>query len=251
MKKIRNEIQPKKPQFIELLSEEDKKLYEEMQTAFSSQEYRYNRNRRISISKEVFDTVRNYCERKEEDQWKRYLVCGICWYDKQIGINTNQFGCLISKSKSTINDVISKMGYTAISIKGEPASMLLEKVPYLFGNQNEFRKWTIRQKKTKQNETKNKKNLINKNIENINNTTDDEEKIDGNENKIFFDEIGTETNNDIDIESFYENVDDDFDFEFGYYQDIFSFNSCSKSNNEFDAFTSIFLNSHEKSTAAL
>lgn len=231
-----NQIGNEKIPFIDILSSNDKLSYEIMKNKFSSQDYRYNRNRRLSTSKEIFEEIRKYCEQgnKEEDQWKRYLVCGICFYEEYLAINTSQFRYLISKSKSTINDVLSKMGYITISNKNKSSSKLFEKIPFLLINQNEFKKWSIRRLKNteiKINEIDNQIFNIEQNYINNNNDIQSDNKT---ESKT---EIETETETEIKIETetktenndefdFLNDIgdymDDNFYFEFECQQDILS-----------------------------
>lgn len=132
------------PGFIDLLSPNDRKLYDELQQNVGSPDFRYNRNRRISTLMDIFEYIRDYCEYSEEDQWKRYLVCGICWFKDCVAINTRQLRLLIAKSKSAINGAFVKMGYQTIPTKGEERTMLLEKIPFLSSHYSDLRQWTIR-----------------------------------------------------------------------------------------------------------
>lgn len=134
------------PKFIELLSTEDKEKYEKLQGYVGSPNYRYNRNHRIDTLKDLFNSIREYCEHDndETEKWKRYLVCGICWFNQYVAINTKQLRLLISKSKSSINGALLKMGYKTCSLRGEQASLLFQKIPFLFEHYREFRQWSIR-----------------------------------------------------------------------------------------------------------
>lgn len=229
------------PEFIELLSVEDKQLYEKLQNNVGSPNYRYNRNHRIDTLKDLFSNIRDFCEHdnEEDERWKRYLVCGICWFKDYIAINTKQLRLLISKSKSTINGALAKMGYQTVSLKGEQASLLLEKIPYLFGHYKEFRKWSIR--KIKSNDTENirkrksrRNEIINQRniniVNNINNNICCNSDNDKNDDDKFYDDLfkDLDWSDDCDNKSdekelnflnYDNNFDDrfdndDFDFEF-------------------------------------
>lgn len=140
------------PEFIDILSSEDRKLYEELQQNVGSPDYRYNRNRRLSTLRDILDYIRDYCERDDIDAWKRYLVCGICWMKDCIAINTRQLRLLISKSKSAINGAFAKMGYVTVPTKGIEESLLLDAIPFLSGHYPELRQWTIRKMNSSSNE---------------------------------------------------------------------------------------------------
>ncbi|KAK8839393.1 hypothetical protein M9Y10_031742 [Tritrichomonas musculus] len=169
------------PEYIDLLSDEDKRQYEELQKKVGSPNFRYNRNHRLDTLKDIFDCIKDFCEKSDKDKWKRYLVCGICWFDDYIAINTRQLRLLISKSKSAINGALVKMGYITVSVKGERASLLLETIPFLSGHFIEFRKWSIRKKNPSQDEIarvkrcSKKKGIIKNQIENC---CDDENDCD-------------------------------------------------------------------------
>lgn len=134
------------PEYIDILSIEDKIGYEKLQNQFSSPHYRFNRNKRVATLVNILQLIREYCECREADRSKRYLVCGICWFGEYLAVNTKQLRILISKSKSTINDILSKMGYSIVPTKGEQASLLIKNIPFLFGKP-ELKKWSIRSKK--------------------------------------------------------------------------------------------------------
>lgn len=134
------------PEYINFLSIEDKELYEHIQKNVSSQNFRYKRNRQLVILTDALNSIRKYCEKDEEGKWKRYLVCGICWFDDYIAINTRQLQLLISKSKSSINWSLSKMGYITVKIKNNGATKLVKAIPFLSLSTKEFRKWSLRKK---------------------------------------------------------------------------------------------------------
>lgn len=134
----------KTPLYIDLLSAEDQIEFTELQNRVGSPDNRYNRNKRLATLNESFDLIKRFCAKGDEDDWKRYLVCGICWVQNGIAINTRQLRVLIAKSKSTINGALAKMGYATVPTKGEDASQLLSIIPYLKGHFSELRQWTIR-----------------------------------------------------------------------------------------------------------
>ena len=81
-------------------------------------------------------------KKNNSNDWKRYLVCGICWINDDVAINTRQLRILLGKSKSTINGAFAKMGYETMPFRNNEE--LLEKIPFLRGNFNEKRQWTVR-----------------------------------------------------------------------------------------------------------
>ena len=136
------------PQFIEFLSEEDKKNYYLLRKDLWNLDNKFKRNKRVISLQNALDKIHNYCIQNDESDWKRCIVCGVIWYDEGIAINTRQLKILINKCKSSINGALQKMGYTSSTTKGEGFDSLLRKIPYLRGNFVEQRMWTVRKKVT-------------------------------------------------------------------------------------------------------
>lgn len=136
------------PQFIEFLSSEDKEQYYELRANLTNLENKYKKNKRLSSLQNALDAIREFCEKGKDDDWKRYLVCGACWYGSELGINTRQLRLLLNKCKSSINGALSKMGYEYQKLKIDEDTFLTQKIPYLKENINEKRMWTARRKVT-------------------------------------------------------------------------------------------------------
>ncbi|OHS98611.1 hypothetical protein TRFO_34982 [Tritrichomonas foetus] len=133
-----------------LLSESDKNQYIKIKERCNTKEFRYNRNLRMKSFSDLLDELRVFCERHDEDDWKRFLACGVCWFDgKDLGVNNNQLMILTGKSKSTINDNLSKFGYTTVPINMQNKHLICDKIPFFNKHVNEMRKWTYRRKKNK------------------------------------------------------------------------------------------------------
>ena len=134
------------PSFFEFLSPDDQKRYHELRNILSSSDNKYKRNQRVKTFQNAIDMIKEFCCRGDGDDWKRYLVCGICWIDMDIAINTRQLRLLIDKCKSSINGALAKMGYGSEIIRGEGSQSLISKIPFLKGNFVEQRQWTIRKR---------------------------------------------------------------------------------------------------------
>ena len=145
------------PNFFEYLSLEDQKKFEEIKNTLGAPDHRYNRNKRLVTFQEMLESIKDFCERNDSEDWKRYIVCGICWFGNEIAINTRQLRILLGKSKSSINGAFAKMGYETLPSKGIDQSQLMDKIPFLKSNFAEYRQWTVRRsilKTDKQNEFK-------------------------------------------------------------------------------------------------
>ena len=134
---------PNIPSYFDSLSPDDRKAYEELRSILAAPDHRYNRNKRIVTFQDMLEQIKEFCTRNDADDWKRYLVCGICWVDNDIAINTRQLRILLGKSKSTINGALAKMGYETLPFRNNNSG-LIDKIPFLRGNFNEIRQWTVR-----------------------------------------------------------------------------------------------------------
>ena len=136
------------PQYWELLTEDDKLQYTTLQKNFSSGALKKLRNGRAETFEEILEEIRQFCIKEDDptNDWKRFLVCGICWMDQAIAINTRQLKLLVCKCKSSINGSLQKMGYTTNMAHSESWKILFPKIPLLKDHYSELRKWTIRYK---------------------------------------------------------------------------------------------------------
>ena len=131
------------PMYFNFLSLEDQKSYDKLRNVLAAPDHRYNRNKRIDTFTDMLEQIKAFCIRNDAEDWKRYLVCGICWINNDIAINTRQLRVLLGKSKSTINGAFSKMGYETLPYRNNDNG-LLDLIPFLRGNFNESRQWTVR-----------------------------------------------------------------------------------------------------------
>lgn len=134
------------PEYWDLLSETDKLDYQSLKVTFNADSFRRNRGHRIETFDGILDTIRRYAEKGDDDDWKRFLVCGVCWMDRAIAINTRQMRILIAKCKSSINGSLQKMGYSTNTSHSESWKILFSRIPLLKDNFTEIRQWTIRYK---------------------------------------------------------------------------------------------------------
>ena len=136
---------PAYPAYWQLLNDQDKYYYLYIRANISAQKAKNQRNKRVENFTETLEWIRRFCIRNDGDDWKRQLVCGICWLNEGLAINTRQLKLLIFKCKSSINGSLHKMGFTVNMGRSESANALINKIPFLKGNLNEIRQWTVRQ----------------------------------------------------------------------------------------------------------
>ena len=133
------------PNFFDLLSESDQKDYYELRNSFTAPNCRNRRGKRLETFTETLDSIKSYAVRHQSDDWKRCLVCGVCWLDNSIAINIRQLTILVNKCKSSINGSLHKMGYFSSTSHSDTNNALVTAIPLLNGNFPELRQWTIRQ----------------------------------------------------------------------------------------------------------
>lgn len=157
------------PQYWDLLNEDDRECYLKLKKELSVENIKKGRNSKLDSFEGILDTIKAFVIKGNDNDWKRCLVCGICWMDESIGINTRQLRILLSKCKSSINGSLQKMGYTTNMSHAESWKILFPHIPLLKDHFNELRQWTIRQKGSpNQRSTKSKqdKTQINRQIKN-------------------------------------------------------------------------------------
>lgn len=135
-----------KPQYWYLLTEHDKARYRALQLAFTPGELLASRICSNQTFEYILSVIRKYAERGDSDDWKRCLVCGICWLDDGLAINTRQLTLLLSKCKSSINGSLQKIGYRANTTQIDFCRNLVPKIPFLRQQTNELRQWSIRRR---------------------------------------------------------------------------------------------------------
>jgi hypothetical protein len=133
-----------RPKYFELLSDRDQFGYSELRSTLSSQLCRNRRGKRLENFSEMMASIRAFCVRPDEDDWKRCLVCGVYWLSSGIAINNRQLSLLLDKCKSSINGSLQKMGYSTLQARTESTNALSDAIPVLKNNFNELREWTVR-----------------------------------------------------------------------------------------------------------
>ena len=134
----------KKP-IEEFLNKEDIDYYRKLKNTLSSHICRNCRNRRRESFSEILSTIHYYINRKNEDSWKRSLICGICWYKNYIVVNIRQMSSLLEKCKSSINGSFQRLNFIMLSDKQESVKIINEAIPYLKNYPDLIQTWSVRQ----------------------------------------------------------------------------------------------------------
>ena len=137
---------PTIPAHYDVLTEEDKRGYQELQKSLQSVFAMAPRSSKIGDSFEyVVKQLKNYvlCGDRPTEL-RRSLVCGIMWMGNVIAINTRQLCIAIGKCKSSVNSGLQFIGYTTIQTDVEIAAELARAFPFMRTNFGEMRQWTFR-----------------------------------------------------------------------------------------------------------
>ena len=132
------------PRFADLLSEKDLDLYRSLRSNLSSPSCRNCRNKRLENFNEMLNSIKEFSIRNDGDDWKRCLVCGVCWISDGIAINTHQLTVLLGKCKSSINGSLHRMKYVPFPSSNQASKELMELIPLLKNSFAELRQWTLR-----------------------------------------------------------------------------------------------------------
>jgi hypothetical protein len=133
-----------RPKYFEFLSHYDQDGYNQLRSTLSSQLCRNRRGKRLENFGEMMASIRAFCVRHDEDDWKRCLVCGVYWLAAGIAINNRQLSLLLDKCKSSINGSLQKIGYSTLQGRTDSTNALSDAIPLIQNNFNELREWTVR-----------------------------------------------------------------------------------------------------------
>ena len=133
-----------KPRFFQILSEEDCLIYNSLRSKFASHTNQSADRQQFSNFSANLALIKEFCIRNNDDDWKRDIVCGICWINDDIAVNNSQFSILINENKSNINNSFQKLGYSIFKDRVESIRLLTEKIPFLKDNYHELKEWTVR-----------------------------------------------------------------------------------------------------------
>jgi hypothetical protein len=132
------------PTYFNLLSCSDSQDYAVLRASFHVDSGKSRKGERLETFVEGIRKVRNFIERKQEDEWRRALVCGIFFLSDSLSLNIQQLRILMGKCKSSINGSLQQLGYAAQSSSSETEQEFLARIPLNFRDATELKKWTIR-----------------------------------------------------------------------------------------------------------
>ena len=134
------------PMYWDILPNADRARYISLRQKISKEGQNNKNSNTVNISfEDQLKMIREFAERNDIHDWKRFLVCGICWKGDVLGVNTRQLRFLIKKCKSAINNSLQRMGYKVCHSNSlKPLTVFSPMIPYINTNMSELRQWTIR-----------------------------------------------------------------------------------------------------------
>ena len=132
------------PAFFNMLDDCDKVAYTYLRFSLSARCNKNKRNKRIQTFTDTLEAIKRFAMRGDANDWKRCLVCGVCWLPQGLSLNTHQLRILIFKCKSSINGSLQKMGYTSNLSRPEATAAMTAAIPFLADHPSQLRQWTVR-----------------------------------------------------------------------------------------------------------
>jgi hypothetical protein len=132
------------PKYFSTLSQSDQEGYWALQDGLLKASKPRQRGQRLTLLADVLSAARAFAQRGQPDDWTRCCVCGVCYLQDGIAINSHQLRFLTNKCKSSINGALKMMGYTTISARGDVNPDLVNALPNLKGRTHDLRLWSVR-----------------------------------------------------------------------------------------------------------
>lgn len=129
----------------DFLSKDDFINFQKLKKTLSSQVCRNRRYKRIQSFNEILLAIRGFIERRNEDSWKRSLVCGVCWYQNYICISIKQMSYLIEKCKSSINGSLQRLSLIVLPNRKQTFDIITGAIPFLKDHREILKTWSVRQ----------------------------------------------------------------------------------------------------------
>jgi hypothetical protein len=127
---------------IAQVSEDDLGGLIELRARLQSRDLRNVRFHSGTMFNRCLMVLLEFCQRNNDDAWKRFFVCGIFPIVGGFAIHTRRLGKLLGRSKSAVNGAFSAMGLNAVPTN----SQFLEDLRRVLHTRDsqELKCWTIR-----------------------------------------------------------------------------------------------------------
>ena len=126
------------------LSPEDREYYAALQASFPETSHIPGRDRKtISFRSEVTAIIK-FVDRRVEDREIRACATGLVKVGNMLCVNTRQLKKLLHRCKSSINNGLQHLGFTAVKMKPGDDHLISESLPGIAHFPCIARQWTVR-----------------------------------------------------------------------------------------------------------
>ena len=148
------------PPFWSILEQQEQKVLEEIMHSFHLNQHRKINKLTIHEFSEILSEIRLFIntdfvadenndenetrESKLRKQWKKCLVCGVCFFSNGIAMNVTQFSHITNECKSSIKTMLKHMKFIDVPKRNDIYAPLKRRVPFLEKNPMELRNWIVR-----------------------------------------------------------------------------------------------------------
>jgi hypothetical protein len=124
---------------------DDQAKYVALQLSLATPSGKNRRNRSVETLPQTLERIKSFVNQNDGDDWKRSLVCGVCWLNSEgtVAINIRQLRVLVSKCKPSINGSFQHLGFSVVSAGTECSGSISRALPVLHDNFQELRQWTV------------------------------------------------------------------------------------------------------------
>ena len=135
---------PQPSKFWNMLTDEDKREFFRLRTAFHRSGTASGKDRRVATFRKELCSVLAFLERDSVHREERSIVSGIAFAGPFICVNTRQLKAFLGRCKSSINGSFQQMGYVALRTKTKARNCITTIMKPLFKEQTILRQWTVR-----------------------------------------------------------------------------------------------------------
>ena len=145
------------PKYFNILTPYDQAMYYTLHQSVWTRQLQNNWNQRGEVFADILKLIRMYCVRGDADDWKRSLVCGVCWTMNGLGINIRQLKELVNRCKSSINGSLQRLGLDSVMDRTGGRAVIARAMPLLETNLADLKEWSVRKYVKLTDSTKHKK----------------------------------------------------------------------------------------------
>lgn len=141
-----DKLEPIQIDLLELLPISSRSKFSELKKRLNQIQRQEEKSKRVNTFIKCLQVIKSFCKCDQNEEYIREIICGICWIDNDIYLNTLRFRHLLNRSKSSINSYFAQLNYEPIALNQENSTKIFNIMPFLKENYVEKRQWVIRRK---------------------------------------------------------------------------------------------------------